>query len=131
MQARDSLHLGIIIAKKFANQAVARSDLSTRRATFDRLRGQRGALKRDVGGNRPSEAIVATAADQAAAGRVSPKALPAHGSASRPRARRRHTKLQLARAIASARLSPHLWRRTYSLARTMLASRRAREMRSP
>jgi hypothetical protein len=61
------------LAEKFANQAVAQSDLSTRRATLDRLRGQRDTLKfteTSEEGVRTAEATVATAADQAAAERA-------------------------------------------------------------
>src|SRR5262249_40020306 len=61
------------LAEKFANQAVAQSDLSTRRATLDRLRGQRDALKFTETSEetvRTAEATVATAADQAAAERA-------------------------------------------------------------
>jgi integrase len=60
------------LAEKFANQAVAQSDLSTRRATLDRLRGRRDALKfteTSEDAARTAEATVATAADQAAAER--------------------------------------------------------------
>ena len=61
------------LAEKFALQAVAQSDLSTRRATLDRLRGQRDALKFTETSEeavRTGEATVATAADQAAAERA-------------------------------------------------------------
>jgi hypothetical protein len=60
-------------AEKFANHAVAQSDLSARQATLDRLRMQRDALKfTETSGEavRTAEATVATATEQAAVERA-------------------------------------------------------------
>jgi hypothetical protein len=60
-------------AEKFANRAVAQSDLSTRQTTLDRLRLQRDALKFTETSEeavRTAEATVATATEQAAAERT-------------------------------------------------------------
>jgi hypothetical protein len=61
------------LAEKFASQAVAQSDLSTRQATLDRLRAQRDGLKFTETSEeavRTAEATVTTAIEQAAAERA-------------------------------------------------------------
>jgi hypothetical protein len=61
------------LAEKFANQAVAQSDLSIRQATLDRLRRQRDAFKFTETSEeavRTAEATVISAAEQAAAERT-------------------------------------------------------------
>src|SRR5215470_13198471 len=61
------------LAEKFANQAVAQSDLSTRQATLDRLRTQRDALtftETLEEAVRTAEATVTTATEQVAAERA-------------------------------------------------------------
>jgi hypothetical protein len=61
------------LAEKFASQAVAQSDLSSRQATLDRLRDQRDGMKfieTSEEAVRTAEATVTTAAEQAAAERA-------------------------------------------------------------
>jgi hypothetical protein len=61
------------LAEKFADQAVAQSDLSTRQVTLDRLRGQRDALKfteTSEEAARTAETTVVAAGEQAAAERA-------------------------------------------------------------
>jgi hypothetical protein len=61
------------LAEKFASQAVAQSDLSTRQTALDRLRGQRDGLKFTETSEeavRTAEATVTTATEQAAAERA-------------------------------------------------------------